>query len=264
MNDMSLRQRIRAGESLVGTFCAIPHPAATEMVAAAGFDFICLDTEHSAIGRETAEDMLRAADAQGTPALVRVAGNTAELIAAALDGGAAGIVVPRVNTAAEAEAVVQAARFPPIGARGAGPGRAAAYGGGIGGYVGAANNDLLIAVQIETKRALENAAEISSVEGIDLVFIGPGDLSVSLGAFDNSNDSADRLSRAITEIINTAIDQSQNVGIFRPDTQDLTEWNEKGVSLFIVGAESALMMNAATESATAARALLNAQPLRIG
>lgn len=257
MNKKSLRQRIQSGESLVGTFCAIPHPAATEMVAAAGFDFLCLDTEHSAIARETVEDMLRAADVHGTPALVRVAGNTPELIAAALDGGAAGVVVPRVNTAAEAESVVNAARFPPIGERGAGPGRAAAYGGGIGGYVGAANNDLLVAVQIETKSALDNAAEISAVEGVDLVFIGPGDLSVSLDAFGDTPGNAARLKTAITTIVDTATAQSQNVGMFRPDAQDLAEWAQRGVSLFIINAESAFMMKTATATAATAHTVLN-------
>lgn len=256
MNSASIRQRLHAGESLVGTFCAIPHPAATEMVATAGFDFLCIDTEHSAIGRETLENMLRAADAQRTPALVRVAGNTPELIAAALDAGAAGIVVPRVNTAAEAEAAVKAARFPPYGERGAGPGRAAAYGGGIGGYVGAANSDLLIVVQVETKHALENAEEISAVDGVDLVFIGPGDLSVSLGAFEDSSGAKERLNSAITTIVQEATSQSQKVGIFRPNTDDLEHWSQRGVSLFIINAESAFMMATASKTASDARVAL--------
>lgn len=249
---LSLRQRLLAGESLVGTFCAIPHPAATEMVASCGFDFLCLDTEHAAIDRGTAENMIRAADTCAIPALVRVAGNTPELIGAALDGGAAGVIVPRVNTAEEARAVVDASRYPPLGNRGAGPGRAAAYGGSMGGYIGNANDDVIVAVQIESAEAMNNADEIAAVDGLDMAFIGPGDLSVSLSAVSNADDRTD-LDSAITSIVESVKKSSRVVGIFRPSSDDLARWGDLGVSLFIINSESMMMMAAATQATTDAR-----------
>lgn len=252
----SLRQRVLTGDPLIGTFCAIPHPAATEMVAHSGFDFLCLDAEHAAIDRGTAENMLRAASAANTPALIRVAGNTPELIGGALDSGAAGILVPRINSPEEAQDVVQAVRYPPVGSRGAGPGRAATYGGSLGKYIGHANDDLLLAVQIETVEAVRNAAEIAAVEGVDMVFIGPGDLSVSLGAFDDTDNNTTQLNQTITSVLDAAKQHSQNIGIFRPSSEDVAEWSKLGVSLFILNSESIMMMTASAQTAAAARAQL--------
>lgn len=252
----SLRQRVLAGEALIGTFCAIPHPAATEMVASSGFDFLCLDTEHSAIDRGTAENMIRAASAANTPAMVRVAGNTPELIGAALDAGAAGVLVPRVNTADEAKAAVQATRYPPIGSRGAGPGRAAGYGGGMNGYIDTANDDLLLAVQIETVEAVQNITGIAGVEGVDMVFIGPGDLSVSLGALGGAEEDVVRLKEAIISVIDVAKKHYQTIGLFRPSAEDVTDWSELGVSFFIINSESIMMMTVTAQTVSAARTRL--------
>lgn len=253
---MNFRRRLLDGEPLVGTFCAIPHPAATEMVASAGFDFLCLDGEHAAIDRGTAENMLRAASVCSIPTLVRVAGNTPELIGAALDGGAAGVVVPRVNTAEEARAAVDASRYPPRGSRGAGPGRASSYGGGLSGYIGSANDDIVVAVQIESVEAVQNVEEITAVEGLDMVFIGPGDLSVSLNATGGTENDAKRLQDAISSVVETSKRKSQNIGLFRLSTDDIGHWRNLGVSLFIVGSESMMMMETAAQSAANARAAL--------
>ena len=132
------RQKCLRQERVIGTFGAIPHPVAVEVMAATGLDFICIDWEHSQIGRERIEDLIRAADAGGVPAMVRVPGHAPESIAAALDAGAAGVLVPRVSSAAQARAAVMATRYPPQGERGVGPGRAAAYGYRIPDYLKAA------------------------------------------------------------------------------------------------------------------------------
>ncbi|WP_150462846.1 HpcH/HpaI aldolase family protein [Nesterenkonia ebinurensis] len=253
---MNFRQRLLNGESLVGTFCAIPHPAATEMVASAGFDFLCLDSEHAAIDRETAENMLRAASVWSIPALVRVAGNTPELIGAALDGGAAGVLVPRVNTAEEARAAVDASRYPPHGSRGAGPGRASSYGGGLSGYLGSANDDIVVAVQIESVEAVQHVAEIAAVEGLDMLFIGPGDLSVSLGATGGTEHDTKSLQDAISSVVEIAKQLSQNIGLFRLSTDDVAHWADLGVSLFIVSSESMMMMAFMSDTASKAQSNL--------
>ena len=164
---------------MVGTFAAIPHPVAVEVVAQSGPDFLCTDWEHAQIGRDTIENLVRAADIHKVPAMVRVPGHAPEAIAAALDSGAAGVLVPRVSTAEQARAVVKASRYPPQGERGVGPGRAASYGYRIFDYLGRANAEILVAVQVETAEGFANAAEIAATDGVDLVFVGPGDLSVS-------------------------------------------------------------------------------------
>ena len=122
------RQKCLAKAKLIGTFAAIPHPVAVEVTARSGLDFLCIDWEHAQIARDTIENMVRASDVHHVPAMVRVPGHGQEAIAAALDSGAQGVLVPRVSTAAQALAAVKAARYPPLGERGVGPGRAAGYG----------------------------------------------------------------------------------------------------------------------------------------
>src|SRR5215207_8040097 len=178
----AFRKAVLAGKQLVGTFAAIPSPVAAEILSASGLDFICADTEHGPIGRETLENMIRAADVHAMPAIARVQNLGAEHIQNVLDGGAAGVLVPRVSTVAEACDTVRFSRYPPAGARGAGPGRASGYGYRIVEAIGSANDAVLVAVQIETREGLDNVAAISAVNGIDMILVGPGDLAVSLGA----------------------------------------------------------------------------------
>ena len=178
---IELRARLEHGDQLAGVFLQSPSPVSAEVVAALGLDFVCIETEHSPLGRETVHAVIGAARSGGTPALVRVADNAVIPIVSALDDGAAGVIVPRVDSAEEARGVVAAARFPPLGRRGVGPGRAAGYGRSVPEYFARANAEAVVAVQIESRAAVEDAGRIAAVDGIDLVFVGPGDLAVSLG-----------------------------------------------------------------------------------
>ncbi len=184
------------------------------MTAATGLDFVCIDWEHSQISRERIEDLIRACDVHAVPAMVRVPGHAPEAIAAVLDAGAQGVLVPRVSTAHRARAAVQATRYPPIGARGVGPGRAAAYGYRIPDYLTAANDGIALAIRVETAEGLANIEEISEVDGVDVIFIGPGDLSVSIDAM--GPNGREKLVAAIEKITRTAISANKAVGIFPP------------------------------------------------
>ncbi len=249
----NFRQRAIAGEPLIGPFAAIPHPVAIEVVAATGPDFLCIDAEHSQIGRERLEDLIRAGDVHGVPVMVRVPGHAPEQIAAALDAGAAGVLVPRVSTAIEARAAVAATRYPPVGSRGVGPGRAAAYGYRIPDYLETANRTLLLAIQVETAAGLANIAEIAAVEGVDVIFIGPGDLSVSIGAL--GAEGRERLQAAIVTIASAATGAGRIAGIFRPTPDDIALWQGKGVSFFILASDTMFLgagIAAGLESARAA------------
>ena len=241
---------------LIGTFAAIPHPVAIEVTAASGIDFLCIDWEHSQISRERIEDLIRSADVHRVPAMVRVPGHAAEDIAAVLDAGAAGVLVPRVSTAEQARAAVQATRYPPLGARGVGPGRAAAYGYRIPDYLAKANEELLLAIQVETAEGLANITEIAAVDGVDLIFIGPGDLSVSIDAMGLAGK--DKLEAAIRTITETALSTSRAVGIFRPSPDDIGAWSGTGISFFILASDTMFLGAGLAAGVDAARAGKNA------
>jgi 4-hydroxy-2-oxoheptanedioate aldolase len=245
------RQKCIRQERVIGTFSAIPHPVAIEVTAASGLDFLCIDWEHSQIGRERIEDLVRAADVHKVPAIVRVPGHAPESIAAVLDAGAAGVLVPRVSTAAQAKAAVMATRYPPIGERGVGPGRASAYGYRIPDYLKAANESLVLAIQVETAEGLANIDEIVSVEGVDVIFIGPGDLSVSIDAMGPAGTES--LNRAISTIATAARKAGRTVGIFRPSASDVGHWSENGISLFIVASDTMFLGAGLAAGADAAR-----------
>jgi 4-hydroxy-2-oxoheptanedioate aldolase len=245
------RQKCIRQERVIGTFSAIPHPVAIEVTAASGLDFLCIDWEHSQIGRERIEDLVRAADVHKVPAMVRVPGHAPESIAAVLDAGAAGVLVPRVSTAAQAKAAVMATRYPPTGERGVGPGRASAYGYRIPNYLKAANENLVLAIQVETAEGLTNIDEIVSVEGVDVIFIGPGDLSVSIDAMGSAG--AEKLNQAISAITTSARNAGRTIGIFRPSASDVAQWSENGISFFIVASDTMFLGAGLAAGADAAR-----------
>jgi 4-hydroxy-2-oxoheptanedioate aldolase len=247
----SFRSTCFAHDRLVGTFVAIPHPVAVEVVAGAGPDFICIDAEHSQIGRELIENLIRAADVHHVPTMVRVPGHAPESIAGVLDAGAAGVLVPRVSTAAQAQAAVAATRYPPLGERGVGPGRAAGYGYRIPDYLKSANDSLVLAVQIETAEGLRNVDAIVAVEGIDVIFIGPGDLSVSLDAM--GPDGAVRLEAAILTITKSAAKAGKTVGIFRPSPDDVDRWSKSGISFYLLASDTMFLGASLAAGVKAAR-----------
>lgn len=246
------KSRVMRKDPVVGTFCGIVNASAVELTGTCGFDFLCIDAEHSPIDRSAAEQMIRAADVSGVPAIVRVSGLNAEAIASVLDSGAKGVLVPRIGTAEQASAAVKATRYPPYGERGVGPGRAAAYGSGIAEYLGKANDELLLAIQIETAEGLQNIEAIAAVEGIDVIFIGPGDLSVSLNAMGPEN--AERLNQAIATIVATSEKAGKTTGMFRLSADDVNDWRGLGVSFFIVASDTMFLAAGAQGTVSAFKA----------
>ena len=247
----TLRSRVLARGLTVGTFCGLGSPIAVEVIGGAGFDFLCLDAEHSPLDRGCLEGLIRAADVSGTPAIVRVPGNGSDAIATALDSGAKGILVPRVSTAEEAAAAVSAFRYPPQGKRGAGPGRSTIYGAKLMQYVASANDSLLLAIQVETAEAIENIESIVKVDGIDLIFIGPGDLSISLGLIGPADQA--KLTEVIEKIVGVCQKAGKAVGLFRLSSVDVLRWVARGVTFFIIGSDAMFLADGALSTATAAR-----------
>jgi 4-hydroxy-2-oxoheptanedioate aldolase len=247
----NLRSRVLGKELMVGTFGGLGSQSALEVMGGAGFDFVCLDAEHSPLDRACLEGLIRAAEVAKTPAIVRVPGHGAEAIASALDSGAQGILVPRINTALEAAAVVSAFRYPPQGKRGAGPGRSTLYGASLMQYVARANDSLLLAVQVESAEAVENIESIVKVEGVDLIFIGPSDLSLSLGL--SSPEHQGKLTEVIQHVVSVCRDAGMPVGLFRLSPADLESWLAVGVTFFIIGSDAMFLASGAIACAQAAR-----------
>ena len=176
------RQRVLDGETLIGAWASLDSPASAELLARAGLDWVVVDLEHGAATEASLLAHLYALDAGGTAALVRPPSGERLRIGRALDLGALGIVVPRLDTAEQAREAVTFLRFPPAGQRGVGLlTRGARLGTVNHAGVAALNDDILGIIQIESPVALEAAEEIASIDGVDCLFVGPADLSHSLG-----------------------------------------------------------------------------------
>ncbi|HEY8530982.1 MAG TPA: aldolase/citrate lyase family protein [Limnochorda sp.] len=178
-----VKERLKQGLPTVGTWINLPEPAVAEILAAYGMDWLVIDTEHGPMDWETVENLLRAMKGTEVVPLIRVAGNDPFLIKKALDRGAMGILVPMVNSAEEARAAVAAAKYPPEGFRGMAGTRASRYGLDMESYVESWNRDVLVVIQVETRAGLEHVESIAAVPGVDVLFVGPNDLSASLGIF---------------------------------------------------------------------------------
>ena len=181
MKENRLLQTLEAGKTAYGTFCIVPSGSLVEAIGAAGLDFAILDMEHGPLSAETCEEMARGADCAGIAPIVRVSDNRPELILRALDSGAAGVQIPQVGSREEAQRAVEAAKYAPLGRRGVSIFTRA------GGYLGSpdhserCNARQMIAAHIEGMEAVENLDAILEVDGIDVLFLGPYDLSQSLG-----------------------------------------------------------------------------------
>jgi 4-hydroxy-2-oxoheptanedioate aldolase len=179
-----MKAKLAAGEPAFGLSVMIPSPQIVESAAGLGFDWVLIDCEHGTIGVETMELMIMAAEASGVTPIVRPRSNAAAEILQAMDRGAQGMQVPHVSDAEAARAAVRAVKFHPMGERSLAAGtRASGYGlrGGVPEFIAEANRETLVCVQIEDEAALPHVEEILRVEGVDVFFIGPSDLSQSMG-----------------------------------------------------------------------------------
>ena len=184
MKKNPMKAKLRAGEPVFGVSVMSPSPQIVEMVAAAGFDWVLLDCEHGTLTLESVELMAMAAEASGITAIARPVSRSAEHILQVLDRGVMGVQVPHVNTAQDARDVIAAVKYHPLGRRSLAAGtRAAVYDahGTLADHVKAANEATLIAVQLEDREAIDNIDELLGVDNIDVFFIGPSDLSQSMG-----------------------------------------------------------------------------------
>jgi 4-hydroxy-2-oxoheptanedioate aldolase len=242
-----LRARIEAGEALAGTFLDLGSPLAAEIAAAAGFDWLVLDLEHGAGGREATLGQLQAAR---TPALVRVPSASSEELGWVLDFGAAGVVVPRAQDAAEAARAVAGTRYDSgrglhLGVRAAGFGRDA-------GYRERADGERVVMVQIETRGALEEAAEIAALPGVDVLFLGPYDLGHALGL--PPGPESPEMQSTAEGVAKAARAAGKAAAVFLGDPGLAPRYRELGFTLIASGSAAGLLAATYAERLAALRA----------
>jgi len=181
-NKISLKEKLKKGEMVFGTWNSIPSASVVDAIGCSGIDFIVIDAEHGPVSMETAEDLVRTAQLNNLSPIIRVPTNSPHLILRALDIGACGVQVPHISTLHQAQQVVKSSKYYPEGDRGFSPfTRAGRYGMGFEGGAKRSNENTLVVINIEGQEGLKNLKDIVNVHGIDVIFIGPYDLSQSLG-----------------------------------------------------------------------------------
>jgi 2-keto-3-deoxy-L-rhamnonate aldolase RhmA len=244
MRENALKARLASGGVSAGVIVPVAEPALVEVCAMAGFDHVLIDAEHGNISVAGCEALVRAAEAVGTTPIVRVPVNAPEAILRFLDTGAQGVLVPQVTTREDAERAVRAARYHPLGQRGLAGTRAADYGlrGSLTDYARRANEQLMVQALIEDARAIDHLPAILAVEGLDLIAIGPADLSQSLGHPGERDHPVVR--EAIAEIIRLGLAAGKVVGMNSPTGADAAFERVRGVRLTSVGVFGVLAQGA--------------------
>lgn len=249
-----LSSAIRAGKAVAGPFLKIPAAAVTEAFAVAGFDFVIIDLEHGPFSIETAETITRAARLSGISPVVRVAHNESSAISRALDIGIDGLIIPHISTAEDAVDSVHAARFHPVGERGMDMFARAASWGAVekSDYMSFANRETLLCVMVEGAEGLSNLDKIAGVAGIDVIFVGPYDLSQSLGI--PGQVRSEEVDRAIRSALAAAKGHGLGLGLYVDDVEAADYYRSMGVQFIALSADVSIL----TQSARALRQALDA------
>ena len=240
MRHNSTKEKLQNGETVYGCFMRYPNAALAEVLGYCGWDFIVFDGEHGTIEPADCEGMVRAAELQGVTPIVRVPVNQPHVILRFLDTGAQGLHVPMVRSAADAERVVQSAKYQPRGSRGLAAVRSADYAQRVpfGQYVREANAETLVCVHIETEDSVEQLAEIVKIDGLDVIFIGPTDLSNSLGF--PGDIQHPKVQLALQRCVETVRGSGPALGIMVPNADAARQWKKLGARYIAVALEAVL------------------------
>ena len=253
-----LKQAFAARDPVVGGWVSIGHAGVAEATAMTGFDFALLDIEHTPTTLETIQHMVYAIEATDGPTepVVRVPVNDPVPVKQVLDTGVSSVMVPFVETAEEARDAVAATRYPPDGVRGVAGSRAAGFGARFEEYVSHANDRVCTVVQIETERAVDNAADIASVDGVDALFVGPSDLSRSLGTFGDLD--SDVFIAAVDHVVSAAHDADVPVGTLAIGPENVRRQADHGFDWMIVGKDMGHVLEGSREAKETAEEAMEA------
>lgn len=231
----NFRKRLLEGELLIGSVVTITSPVVAEILAEAGCDWIFIDEEHAPIGPQEIQTILQAA-APKCAGVVRISSSEELPIKKALDAGAAGIIVPQVNTADQARSVISYGKYEPMGNRGVGLTRAHRYGLGFQRYLEKANEETAVILQAESAQAVRNIDAITDVEGVDAILVGPFDLSASLGKTGKLDDP--EVQEAIDKVVEVCRKKKMRLGIFGISVEAVKPYVERGFTLIAAGVDS--------------------------
>lgn len=240
MRTNTAKAKLRAGEVVNGCFTRYPEPGIVEVLGYQGWDFLVFDGEHGTIDPRDCENMTRAAELREVTSMVRVTTNQPPTLLRYLDTGVQGVQVPWVNTAEEAERAVKSVKYHPLGIRGLAGVRAANYGQTypMTEYVGRANDETLVVLQIESREGVANLDAILAVPGIDVVFIGPMDLSQSFGyPGQPGHPDVQKVMQRITEATQSA---GLALGILVPTIDAAKDWKGRGAKYLLTTIEAML------------------------
>lgn len=241
MLEPTLREQLERGETTVGIFQTIDSPMVSEIAGLAGLDFVIIDQEHGPLTAESALAMCAAAERGSANPVVRVRENSEAEIQRALDVGADAVEIPQVETREDAEDARDAARFDPLGERGLSPYvRAGGYKGGDD-YTTRQNERTTVIVHIEGERGVENLDEIMGVEGIDVLFLGPYDMSQSIGIPGQVRD--ERVETLMSEVCDRAEEAGKIVGTYADDAEMAQRWIDVGVQFVAVYTDSTTLLD---------------------
>ncbi len=249
----ALKQRLRQGETLFGCFLHLGNAVAAEIMGRAGYDWALVDLEHGSGGEQEALDQMMALAGTGAASLVRVESTHRQRAHRVLDYGAEGIVFPHVDTEEEARQAVAAMRYPPEGVRGvAFSNRACGFGSDFKEYLSRAHQDLLCVVQIESPLAVENAARMAALDGVDVLFVGPTDLSQSMGML--GEFGRPEFQQAVAQVAGAARRAGKYAGLLLPKKEDVAHYWELGYRFMISGSDGVLLNLAARANVAALQA----------
>lgn len=244
----TLKSALTEQRHTVGTWLSIGHPSLAEVTARLDYEFILIDTEHTPIGLETLENIVRAIDAADgdTGVVVRVPWNDRVHLKRVLDIGVDGVMVPMIESVEDAEELVESVRYPPEGRRGIAGGRAAGYGLDLTDYFENADQSILTIAQIETPNGLDDVEEIASVDGIDALFVGPSDLSGSLGVFADWDDQ--EYISAVERVVEVGRATGTATGSLAVRPDDIERRLTHGFDYLIVGKDTTVLVEAHEEA----------------
>jgi len=220
----SLTEALSGDQALLGSWCAIPDSLTAEIVARTGFDFVVVDMQHGLLDYQKTLTLLQAIDVSDSASVVRVPWNDTAMIGKVLDAGAMTIIVPMTNTAEDVKAAVAASKYAPEGIRSFGPMRASLVEGAN--YPLQANKNVSVFAMIETKEALDNVEEIARVSGLAGLFLGPFDLSLSLGLMPGNNDGDPVFDEAIEAVLSACRKNGLSAGILAKEKLAVTRVNQ--------------------------------------
>ena len=253
MRENTTREKLIAGEPTIGSFLGLGSPHIAEMFGHAGFDWLVLETEHSAVGIESVERMLMATSGTTTTPIVRVTQADPLEIGRALDVGAMGVIVPMVRTGSDVETIVGATRYPPTGTRSFGPIRASRYGQDYDDFLNRANDNALVAIIVETREAIENLDQIAAIPGLDVMFLGLNDLCLSYGLNPNEMPFPE-IDERIEQVLDAGTKWGIAVGTGVGSPEELRNRREQGFRFLSYCTDYILLSTAARVGIEAFRA----------